>query len=34
MNWETLTETLHDVELSTLASEIEAVKMKTFMTSS
>ena len=28
VSWATLTEALHDVELSTLASEIEAVKIK------
>ena len=27
VNWETLTEVLHDIELHTLASEIEAVKL-------
>ena len=27
VNWKTLTEVLHDIELSTLASEIEAVKL-------
>ena len=28
VSWETLTEVLHDIELSTLADEIEAVKSK------